>query len=44
MALLAFLVATDIGCFPGEAAQEANRASRDDFRGLELVEEAESRG
>jgi hypothetical protein len=43
-ALLAFLAATNIGCFLGEAAQEANRASRNDIRGLEVVKEAESRG
>jgi hypothetical protein len=30
--------------FPKGAAWEANRASRDDLRGLELVEEEESRG
>jgi hypothetical protein len=43
-ALLAFLAAINIDCFLGEAAQEANRVSRDDLRGLGLVEDAESRG
>jgi hypothetical protein len=43
-ALLALLTVINIGCFLGKAAQEANRASRDDLRGLELVEEAGSRG
>jgi hypothetical protein len=43
-ALLDFLATTNIGCFLGEAAQEAKRASRYDLRGLELVEEAESQG
>jgi hypothetical protein len=43
-ALLTFLAATNIGCFLGEAAREVNRVSRDDLGGLDLVEEAESRG
>jgi hypothetical protein len=42
-AVLAFIAATNIGCFLGEAAWEAERASGGDLRGLELVEEAESR-
>jgi hypothetical protein len=32
------------GCYLREAAQEVNRASRDDLRSLELAEEAESKG
>lgn len=39
-----FLATTNIGCFLGEAAREINRSYRDDLRGLEIVEEAESKG
>ncbi|KAE8394390.1 hypothetical protein BDV23DRAFT_147842 [Aspergillus alliaceus] len=41
---MTFLEITNIGCFPGEAVREINRASRDNHWGLELVEEAESGG
>jgi hypothetical protein len=43
-ALIAFLAATNISCFPGEAARKVDRALKDNLRGLELVEEAERWG
>jgi hypothetical protein len=43
-ALMIFLATIDIGCFPGKAAKEIDRASRDNLWGLELVKKAESRG
>jgi hypothetical protein len=42
--LITFLATTDIGCFPEKTVREMERASRDNLWGLELVEEAESRG
>jgi hypothetical protein len=41
---MTFLATTNIGCFPGEAAKEIDRTSRDNLWDLQLVEEAESRG
>jgi hypothetical protein len=43
-ALIAFFTAINIGCFPGEAAMEVDRALKDNLRGLELVEEVERGG
>jgi hypothetical protein len=36
---MTFLATTNIGCFPGVAAKEIDRTSRDNLWDLQLVEE-----
>jgi hypothetical protein len=43
-ALMVFLAATNIDCFPGEAARKVDKTLNDNLRGLELVEEGERGG